>query len=102
MLGCAYFGAIYDPEVNVSDGKIDPLDGLSSPIALGTLSALLALTRVIQILAGKDSALIDKAMESVKAPHGFTDPETIRVFEGPANQVTAVARETREAMKQLP
>lgn len=86
----------------MSDGKIDPLDGLSSPITLGTLGALLALTRVVQILAGKDSALIDKVMESVKAPPGFTDPETIRVFEGPAKQIAEVAKETRAAMKQLP
>lgn len=84
------------------DGKIDPLEGLSSPLALGTLSALLALTKVVQILAGKDSALIDKAMESIKAPANFTNPEAARVFEGPAQQVAAVAKETREAMKQLP
>lgn len=84
------------------DGKIDPLEGLSSPFALGTLSALLALTRVVQILAGKDNTLIDKAMEAVKAPDNFTDPHTRLVFEGPAQQVAAIAKETREAMKQRP
>ncbi|GEM_PF-5015689 len=84
------------------NGKIDPLDGLSSPITLGTLSALLALTRVVQILAGKDNALIDKAMETVKAPPGFSDPETIKIFEGPARQIAAIARETRAAMNKLP
>ncbi|WP_460061082.1 hypothetical protein [Pseudomonas sp. S2_A05] len=85
----------------MKDGKIDPLDGMSSPITLGTLSALLAMTRVIQILAGKESKIIDKVMESIEAPAGISDPDARRVFEGPAKQIIEVAKETRKAMQEL-
>ncbi|MFG0461566.1 hypothetical protein ACF8GG_19875 [Pseudomonas sp. yb_1] len=41
------------------DGTLDPLEGLSSPVGMGTLAVTIAVARALQAIAGPDSKVID-------------------------------------------
>ena len=84
----------------MSDGKIDPLEGLNSPVGLGTLSAVIALTRVVQALAGKDSDLVERTLHGALESNAFKGGDQLARtnFEAPIRQAIAMAKQTREEL----
>ncbi|MBW1250720.1 hypothetical protein I7860_29060 [Pseudomonas tolaasii] len=82
------------------DGMLDPLEGLSSPIGLGTLAVTIALTRAVQQLAGKDSDVVVRALTAALDSEIFqnADPEVRKNFEAPIHQALKTATRVKALM----
>ncbi|ROM84883.1 hypothetical protein V5F23_09880 [Pseudomonas sp. WP18] len=83
------------------DGMLDPLEGLNSPIGLGTLAVTLALTKAVQQLAGKDSEVVERALKAALETEIFknAEPDVRKNFEAPIHQALKTAAETRALIK---
>ncbi|WP_148059004.1 hypothetical protein [Pseudomonas chlororaphis] len=79
------------------DGMLDPVEGLNSPVGMGTLAVTLALTRAMQVLAGKNSEVIENALHDALASEIFNkaDPAVRKSFEAPIRQALKVAETTK-------
>jgi hypothetical protein len=95
------FRRAYDLEVNVAkDGMLDPVEGLDSPVGMGSLAVTLALARAMQVLAGKDSKIIENALQDALASEIFNnaDPTVRKSFEAPIKQALKVVEVTKSQM----
>ncbi|KWV69682.1 MULTISPECIES: hypothetical protein [Pseudomonas] len=87
----------------MNDGKINPLEGLSSPIGMGTLAVTLALTRAVQAIAGKDSKVIDTFLQQALTSELFANcSEEIQTnFKAPIEKALKATAETRELLAKI-
>jgi hypothetical protein len=83
-----------------TDGKLNPLEGLSSPVGLGTLAALTALTQAVQKLAGKDSNVVIQALEAALHPGPFANAsaEVQKNYKAPIELALKTAKEVKAAI----
>jgi hypothetical protein len=83
-----------------NDGRLDPLDGLSSPVGLGTLAVALALTRAIQRIAGKDSDVVIEELKHALTSELFNnaDPQVRHNFESPIHRAIQTVTITKTSL----
>lgn len=83
------------------DGMLDPVEGLNSPVGMGTLAVAFALTRAVQQLAGKDSEVVEQALQDALKTDIFKNaaPEVRKNFEAPIHQALKTATETKALLK---
>lgn len=83
------------------DGMLDPVEGLNSPVGMGTLAVVIALTRAVQQIAGKDSEVVERQLQAALGSEIFKNaaPEVRKNFEAPIHQALKTAAETRALIK---
>ncbi|MGE7815350.1 hypothetical protein ACQKMW_18245 [Pseudomonas sivasensis] len=84
------------------DGMLDPLEGLSSPVGMGTLAVAIALTRAVQVLAGKDSKVVDVFLQDALNSKIFENAsaEVQQNFKAPIEKALKETQATRDMLSQ--
>lgn len=84
------------------DGMLDPVEGLNSPVGMGTLAVTLALTRAVQVLAGKDSKVVDLFLQDALKSKLFENASTEvqQSFKAPIEKALKETQATREMLSQ--